>query len=582
MYSMNQTTPSSRPFGRLLGLVETAPTSDRLVLRVLFFAVVFSFVFLLYAISTHFSAVTPIAGGTFKEGMVGTPRFVNPTLAITRADQDMTALVYSSLMKINTEGSLVPDAAESVTVSEDGLTYNIVVRKDIRFHDGKPLTARDVVYTIELIQNADLKSPLRGNWNGVTVEQLGEYELNIVLEEPYAPFVENFQFGIMPDHLWSTLPIEQIPFSQLNTEPVGSGPFKVERVVRDTSGLITKYLLAAHLDNPTKPNIDTFEAIFYTEESQLLEAFQSHEIDASAYVSNENIATLQANGTYQIISEPLPRIFGVFLNQNKSSALRDPAVREALSIAIDRNKIIQTALHGYGVPMTSPVTTSENALQSQEGSPVTDHAASIERAKQILNDAGWRTNNLGLLEKQVDGNAEMLTLTLRTSNVPLFTTITDTVVDDWKAIGVEVATEQYEQTGLVQSVIRPRDFQALLFGLDMSRGGDLYPFWHSSQKDDPGLNIAQYTNLSVDAILESSRTEQSPEAQKAKRAEASKIISEERPAIFLFQPMMVYVVKSDVIVSDIAEISRPSDRFSNSTQWYTDSDTLWPLFRNNN
>ena len=577
-------TPSvkTRLFDRLLHTIEVVAPSDRMVLRVLFFAALFSGIFLLYTLNTTYSAPTPIDGGSFREGIVGTPRFINPTLAITRADQDVTALIYSGLMKIDESGNLVPDTAESITVSEDGLTYNVLMHKDIRFHDGTPLTARDVIYTIQLIQNGDLKSPLRGNWTDVTIEEVGEYEFNVVLEEPYAPFIENFQFGIMPAHLWSALPIEQIPFSQLNTEPVGSGPFKIKNITRDQSGLIQRYTLAAFEDNPAAPHIDTFELYFYSDETALREALENDLIDASVYVPNEHLSALAQTGRYQIISVPLPRVFGIFFNQNKSASLRDPAVREALSMAVNRDALVETALGGYGVPIDGPVVHTDNALQSGDGSNVTDHAAAVASAKKILSDAGWITNNLGLLEKQVDGRAESLTLTLRTSNVPLFNTITENVVSDWKAIGVEVSTEQFDQTGLVQSVIRPRDFQALLFGLDMSRGGDLYPFWHSSQKDDPGLNIAQYTNLSVDSILEETRTEQNADTRKTKLDEASTIIAQERPAVFLFQPMMTYVVKQDVIVSEISNVAKPSDRFSNIPNWYTDSDTLWHIFQNDN
>jgi peptide/nickel transport system substrate-binding protein len=580
---MNLTpTVKTRLFDRILHTIEVVAPSDRIFLRILFFAVLFSGVFLLFTLNATYSAPTAIEGGLLREGIVGTPRFINPTLAITRADQDMSSLIYSGLLKIDEQGALVPDTAESITVSEDGLTYNILMRKDIRFHDGRPLTARDVIYTIQLIQNADLKSPLRGNWTDVILEEVGEYEFNVVLDEPYAPFIENFQFGIMPAHLWSAFPIEQIPFSQLNTEPVGSGPFMIEEVARNQSGLIQSYTLQAFVDNPSAPHIDTFEILFYSDEETLLAALQDSLIDASVYVSNENLQTVSDTGTYQIISEPLPRVFGIFFNQNRSAALRDKAVREALSVVVNRDELIEKALGGFGVPISGPVAHTSDALQSVDGSNVTDHAGEIERAKKILSDAGWITNNLGLLEKQVDGRAETLSLTLKTSNVPLFNTITENVVSDWQAIGVEVSTEQFDQTGLVQSVIRPRDFQALLFGLDMSRGGDLYPFWHSSQKDDPGLNIAQYTSLSVDAILESTRIEQNAETRQAKLEEASTLISNEFPAVFLFQPMMTYVVKRDVIVSDMSNIAKPSDRFSNITNWYTDSDTLWHIFRHEN
>ena len=480
-------------------------------------------------------------------------------------------------MKIGPDGTLLPDIAESVTTSEDGLTYNIIVRKDIRFHDGTPLTARDVVYTIELIQNPDLKSPLRGNWSDVVVEEIGEYELNVVLKDPYAPFSENFLLGILPAHLFEAVPIEQLPFSQLNTEPIGSGPFSVEKANRDPSGLIKSYTLSAFRDNPSAPNIDTLELHFFTTEDQLLEQLNQNLIDSSAYVSNKNIAAITNDGKFQVISQPLPRVFGIFFNQNKSAALRDPAVREALDTALSREEIIDKTMSGYGVPTYGPVATESDTIESTEGSKATTTEA--ESAISLLTKAGWLKNNLGLLEKQVDGEAATLSFTLKTSNTPLFNEISEIVVEDWKAIGADVAIEQFEQTDLVQSVIRPRDFEALLFGLDMNRSGDLYPFWHSSQKDDPGLNIAQYTNVTVDTLLQSARVEQDIRKREQIQREASVLIQSERPALFLFKPRMTYVVADGIIVGKMDAIAKPSDRFSNVDTWYTDSDTLWNIFK---
>jgi peptide/nickel transport system substrate-binding protein len=566
----------------LLHRIEGRLPSDKLLLRALFFGMVFSGVWLLFSMNQQYSSVTPILGGTLNEGIIGTPRFINPALAISRADQDVTALVYDSLMKIGPDGTLVNDAAESITVSEDGLTYNIVLRKDIRFHDDRPLTARDVIFTIQLIQNPDLKSPLRGNWTDVTIEEVNEYELNVVLEDTYAPFKENFLVGIMPAHLWSNLSIEQIPFSVLNTAPIGAGQFYIKTTIRDTTGLVETYILNAHKANPNTSNIETILLQFFSDEASLLAAVNERDVDATAYISNENISTILESGEYRIISEPLPRIFGIFFNQNRSGALRDPAVREALTLAIDKESLVANGIFGQGVPIDAPVIISNDTIESLDSSNSAFGSTSIEQAKQILKDAGWIENNVGLLEKSIDGSSETLVITLRTSNVPLFDTITKTIVDQWKAVGAEVVTEQFEQTGLVQSVIRPRDFQALLFGLDMSRSQDLYPFWHSSQKDSPGLNIAQYTNLTVDELLEQARVEQDSAQRMALLQEASEIIQSERPAIFLYQPNMTYVVKNELIVSDFRKIGRPSDRFSNINQWYTDSDTLWNIFKEDN
>lgn len=569
-------TRTSRPnlVDNFLKRIELVPTSDRFILRILFFAVIASFVYFALVMNADNSELVATRGGTIKEAILGTPRFANPALAITRADQDITALVYSGLMRLSPDGGLVPDLAESITVSEDGLTYNILLRQDGRFHDGTPVTAKDVVFTMQLIQDPDLKSPLRGNWNDVTIEQIGDYELNVILEEAYAPFLENFTLGIMPAHLWGELPIEQLPFSQLNTEPVGSGPFRVKEARRDPTGLISSYLLTAFTDTYDEPKINAFELQFYNQESEILTALRNGTADASAYIGTDNLAIIDKEN-FTITSEPLPRVFGIFFNQNRSVALRDQAVREALSLAIDRTKLVDSTLRGYGVPITGPTLDTQTTLQSEDGDVTQD-----ERTPEgVLEAGGWKRNELGFWEKTINQSSITLSVTLRTSNTPLFSAVTAAVAEDWRALGVEVVTEQFEQTGLVQSVIRPRDFEALLFGIDMSRSYDLYPFWHSSQKDDPGLNIAQYTNLTVDRILETARQTKDVAARNEALRNASSIIAAEYPAVFLFQPHVTYITKSTITLPAMHNLGRPSDRFNNTNAWHTRSDILWPIFQ---
>lgn len=563
---------------RFLNLIEGIPSSDRLIVRLAFFTVIATAIWLIFAINQYYAEVTPTRGGVIIEGVVGTPRFVNPALAQTRADQDVTMLVYSGLMKIAPDGTLVNNLAENIEVSSDGLTYHITLRKNIVFHDGTPLTARDVAFTIHLIQDPDLKSPLRGNWTNVTVEEVNEYELNIILDEPYAPFIENFTVGIMPAHIWSNLPIEQLPFSQLNTEPIGSGPFKVAAAKRDASGIINHYTLTANYENGYDPKIDSIRLNFFPNEEQLLIALKEKTITATAYVSPEHLSAVSEEG-YNLIEEPLPRTFGIFFNQNRSAALRDPAVRQALTAALDRDVLINTSLYGHGVPTSAPTTFTAPELKSDDSIVGSTTKTRAVQAIAILESNGWTKNNIGFWEKKIDKENVTLSLTLKTSNTPLFESLIGSIVEQWEAIGVEVVTEQFEQTGLVQSVIRPRDFEALLFGLDMSRSYDLYPFWHSSQQDDPGLNIAQYTNVEVDKLLEKARTEQYEPARVEALQSASAIIMNEHPAIFLFQPTFTYVIDPNMTITDMKNLSRPTDRFSNVTLWHTESDSLWPILR---
>lgn len=578
MRLMKHTTNKKSIMTRYFAFLQRRSIGDRLIFHIALISLCASLFYIVLQANTQYLTTVPASGGTLVEGIVGTPRFVNPVLAITRADHDMVALIYSGLMKLDTDGNLVPDLAESITRSEDGRTYNVKLRQDIQFHNGTKLTARDVAYTIALIQNPDLKSPIRGNWEGVLVEELGEYELNIVLEEPYTPFIENFTVGILPRELWDELPTEQLPFSQHNTEPVGTGPYYVSDTLRSKSGLINAYKLSAYHRNDSGPNIDTLVFNFYQTEEALLTALNNNEIASTPSLSAENLAQLDTN-KYKIIEKPLPRTFAVFLNQNRSSALRDKAVREALNAVINRDELISQVLHGRGIPITNPVPPGFGATESPEV-PIfqSPDDSQITHARTVLENGGWSMNEDGEWEKEINNEIIQLHVVLSTANTPLFDQTAQFIQKAWEALGVVVSVDQYEQTDLVQSIIRPRSFEALLFGNDIGRSVDLYPFWHSSQKDDPGLNISQYTNIDTDALLETAReTEDNTERVQALTSFA-KIIEDERPAIFLFTPTFSYVVNKSVTVSNLGKLSTPSERFANIDSWHMTADALWPVF----
>lgn len=517
----------------------------------------------------------PTAGGTLVEGVVGTPRFVNPVLAITRADHDISALVYSGLMKIDENGNLVNDVAENIALSEDGRTYTVTIKDNVRFHDGSKLTARDVAFTINLIQNPDLKSPLRGSWGGVIVEEISERELNIILPEPYAPFIENLTVGILPREIWDQLPIEQLPFSQHNTEPIGSGPYLITDLLRNKSGLINAYKLEAFANANREPNITTIVFNFYQNEDALTQALQNGEIAGSASLNIDQITKVDMS-QYTVIQTPLPRTFAIYFNQNKSAALRDRAARKALDASIDKVALVQEVLDNYGIPIDSPVPNGFLELESLRTSSTTD----ATHPESILVEGGWQKNSDGKWEKEINDENVTLSVTISTSNTPLFEETANYVAETWRALGVDVQVDQYEQADLVQGIIRPRSFQALLFGADLGRNIDLYPFWHSSQKDDPGLNIAQYTNITADSLLNKLRATTSPAEQSAFASELVTLLNEDQPAIFLFVPNFIYVIDKDVAVTPFTKLGKPSERFANIADWHITSSNLWPIFSN--
>jgi len=566
-------------FDGLFRFLDNRQPSDRFIFSLLLLTFLISLWYTLYAINDSYVTEVPTAGGTLVEGVVGAPRFVNPVLAITRADHDLVALTYSGLMTLTPQGTLAPDLAESVTVSDDGLVYNVVLKQGQKFHDNSEITSEDVAFTIGLIQNAALKSPLRGNWSGVKVEVLGDYELNFVLDDAYAPFIENLTVGVMPKHIWSTLTDEELPFSQHNTEPIGSGPYRLSEIMHGQSGLINEYSLTAFEQNGVKPNIDKVVIRFYQNEAEVAEALKSKEINSTAALGENTLTTINLED-WAMVEKPLPRVFSVFFNQNKSPVLRDPYVREALETAIDRKELIKRALNGFGIETNNPLPPAFSSLFkgfSEEEKNTEDRLA---EARDILTNDGWQETEDGGWTKEIDQATTTLALTLRSANAPVFENTSAYLIEVWQALGVEVGVELFEQNDLVQSVIRPRDYQALLFGLDIGRPLDLYPFWHSSQREDPGLNIAFYTSISSDRLLEKARVTNDLNERDQYLESFVDEIETEQPAIFLFSPAFNYLATNNIHTVDMKGLAKPSERFSNIEDWYMNQSNVWPVFIN--
>src|SRR3990167_11050292 len=210
-----------------------------------FFASVFiiSGIILLWQVNNAFLVEVPTNGGTLTEGGVGNPRFINPVLAISEANKNLVALIYSGLVRVTPQGEIENDLAEEVTISDDRRIYTVHIHPGVRFHDDTPVTAEDVIFTLQKITNPAIKSPKRGNWEGVVINKIDEQTVSFTLKQPYTPFIHNLTVGILPKHIWKNVSDDEFAFSQFNTIPVGSGPYKVERVERNSGGIPDRYRL---------------------------------------------------------------------------------------------------------------------------------------------------------------------------------------------------------------------------------------------------------------------------------------------------------------------------------------------------
>lgn len=526
-------------------------------------------------VSNHFMVDVPSRGGSLSEGIVGTPRFINPLLATSDADKDLSFLIYSGLLKATPSGEYVPDLAERYEVSPDGLTYSFVIRSDAKFHDGTPVTADDVEFTVLKAEDNALKSPKRVNWEGVTMQKTGTNEISFTLKQPYAPFIANLTLGILPKHIWKDFESDQFPFSSFNIEPIGSGPYLIESVTRGGSGIPRAIVLKA---NPSyasgEPYISRISFEFFQNDKALAEALEGGRIESASNLNAETVYGINASSTrFNILRAPLTRVFGLFFNQNSKEILVHKEVRKALEATTDKQTIINDILYGYARETAGPLP----ATTEDETAPVEIVATST------LAKAGWKKNPVtGTYELKSKAGTSTLSFSISTANIPDLVQAAKSLQEDWNNFGASVDIKVFEPSDLNQSVIRPRKYEALLFGMVTGRTPDLYPFWHSSQRNDPGLNIAMYANRKVDALLESMRQTMDSVAFKEQYAKMEAEIANDTPAIFLWSPDFIYVVPKKLGGVSLGLITNTSDRFLGIEKWYVEKDRIWEILTKDN
>ncbi len=559
---------------KILSLIKNFSATEKLIFTLLLIISLFSSLILLKKVNEYFLLPVIAHGGSLTEGVIGLPRYINPVLAFTDVDRDLTTLIYSGLMKYE-DNNLVTDLADSYSISNDGLTYNFILKDNIRFHDGTQMTTDDIEFTIQKIQDINLKSPRAADWANISIKKISSREIQFQLKQPYSPFLANTTIGILPKHIWKNVDASQFIFSQYNLEPIGSGPFKIKNIMRDSGGIPKIYNLVSFDKFYThEPYLSSISFHFFPNERLAIEALNAGSIESLAGISPIESAKIASTTSYvKILSTPLPRVFGVFFNQSNAPVLSNKEIRQALNLSLDKDKIVNEVLYGYGITIDSPLPQIfSNSTTS------TKFKADKESAIEILKKAGWAINSDGVLEKKDKKSTQTLEFSIATADSAEFKQIAEIIKKEWESIGAKVNIKVFEFGDLSQNIIKTRKYDALLFGEYIGKDLDLYAFWHSSQRNSPGLNVAQYVNSKVDKILEDARVIFDNKSRSALYNEFEKIIKEDIPAVFIYSPEYMYILPDKIKGIEFNTINNPSDRLYNSESWYTETDKVWKIF----
>lgn len=548
---------------------------------------------LLITWSNNFLVEIPRSGGTLSEGITGRPRFINPVIAKSDADRDMTTLVYSGLLKATPRGELIPDLAESYVVSPDGLTYTFILKEGLVWHDGVALTAEDILFTIEKVRDNALaiKSPKRASWDGVEVETPNVRTILFKIKQPYAPFLENATIGIIPKHIWKDVPNDEFDVSYHNIEPIGSGPYRVVNVVRDTEKGLPKYydLVSFRRYALGEPYITNMRVQFFGNEQELLQAYTDKTVDQIHGLEPSQAAAFEASGN-EITRTPLPRVFSAFFNQNQRPIFADVAVRKALDTAVDKEGIVKNVLLSYGQVQETPLPFLDMSTSSEElrgtGATIATSTLTalsgerISEAKNILEAAGWQLNTAGIYEKtdKAKKKISLLEFSISMPDVPELRSAAEIMKSDWEHMGASVTIKVYDPSTFASEVLIPRKYDMLFYGQIVGRVPDPYAYWHSSQRNPPGLNVALYVNKKVDTALEQARTENDEVKRNALLRSFVDEVQKDTPAIFLYSPDFTYATKQSVRGEEIGFLSTESDRFLDISNWFIESERVWKWF----
>jgi len=523
----------------------------------------------------HFTEAKPAFGGKVVEGILGEPRLINPLLSQTNdADRDLVSLVYSGLLRYNEEGKLMPDLAKSYDISSDGLNYTVYLNENAKWHDSgingieRKVTADDVIFTVRTAQNPDYASPQRISWQGVEAEKVNDYTVIFKLKNKYAQFLNNLTMGILPEHIWQDVKPINFAISDFNLKPIGSGHFMFDKLKKNRLGRISSYELVAFKDHfAQRPFIDKIELHFFDSEDEMIEAYNRNEIENLSVISAQNLDKLKFKKRMNIQEVKLPRYFAVFFNQNQSKVLSDKNVRLALNHATDRQALIQKILSNHGIIVHSPMIGGILDINSD----VKSFEFDVNKAKDILSAGGWgNPDENGILSK----NNEKLSIKISTSTWPELAEVAVLLKEQWKAVGANVEIESLPISQL-QQIIKERSYQSLLFGEILNIDPDPFSLWHSSQKREPGLNLALYDNKAADTLLEEARQTLNPLERMKKYDDFQKLVIEDIPVLFLYSPYYIYGQAKRVHGFDTHIISMPSDRFANVENWYISTNRVW-------
>jgi peptide/nickel transport system substrate-binding protein len=637
---------------------------EKIAFGILFTLFVSSLIFLVSGFYIKNTTVAPADYGRIREGVLGQPQFINPLYSPSSdVDRDISELVFSSLMTFDNNGNIVPDLISEYNMESDGKTIDFSIKENAKWHDGKPLTIDDVIFTIDLVQDADYLSPLKTNWQGVEIEKTSDYKAIFKLKQAYSGFEESLvNLKIMPKHIWEGISVQAMTSNtQLNVlNPIGSGPYMVKKTIQRNDKTIKSIILVANNNYyNSKPHVSRIDFYFFNKQEDLFNNLRKGNLDSGNIEAGSYIE--KNFKKYNLNSIETPDYFAVFLNTLKKP-FDNKEMRQAFTYLTNKQEIAEKVLNGQGEIIASPLLPSFYGFNEPKSPLLYDEAKGLQildkngyslkdglRIKTIEKSSGFKftktlqvgssgtevsklqeclaedkeiypsgtiSGSFGQNTKEAvikfqekyrddiltpnnltEGTGKVagatikklnevcfvipaeeipLSFNIKTTNHPILQKTAQIIKEQWEKQGIKIEIQALNETE-IKKVIRERDFDLLLFGEQMGGIPDPTPFWHSSQRIDPGLNLSSYNNSKADDLLEKARKYSdynNPERIKA-LTDLQDLIVSDAPLIPLFSADYLYLTDKSIKGIETIKITDASKRFVNVENWYIKEKRIW-------
>lgn len=486
---------------------------------------------------------TYVSGGNYIEATVGRVNSLNPLFATTSSEKTLSRLLFSTISTVDYSGHVGLGLAESITATEGGKVWTMKLRDNLKWSDGEPITNADVIFTAELIQNPAVNSIYTANLANVKISETEEGEIVFSLPSAYADFISALEIPLVPKHVLADVPAKTLVEAEFSSNPVTSGAFTLNalQTARSDDERVI-YLSANPYYYMGKPMLASFAVHTYNTKDDVIDAVNSGAVTATAELSGLDAEKVVAANFNKKDSSLSAGAF-LFFNTAKVGTELRKAIREGLNLTDIRAAAPGTNALDY------PILNSQVELDNYPELTEYNYEASAYKIAEIKG------------EKE-------LHLDIATVNSGYLPAVAEEIASELRGLGVDCSVTTYAETqDFVTGVISRRNYDILIYEIELGSDPDPLPYYHSSQATSSGLNLSNYRNILVDDLLIGARETLDTTLRARKYENFLDYWAADVPAIGLYQPNMTYIYNKNVRPYGDVSLVTALDRFTDITSW---------------